>query len=198
MSQHTGDAAWYDDVRVLWAGWREFFPAADQTPAERLNALVRLVAYATAAVFVYNREVRTLVLGACVVAVVSFAFSHRARPLERPPAPAPAGPLSTAAPPARPPACTPPTKDNPFANVLLTDLSKGPRAPACDYEAVKDDVRRHFNDGLFRNSDDIYERENSQHAFYTMPVTTGVPDTGAFANFLYGGMKSCKEDAAAC
>lgn len=185
-----GDKIWYEDVRVLPARWREFFPNAEQTAEERVNALVRLVAYATLAVFVYNREVRTLVLGAGVVAVVSVAFGHRGKeayPVPQPPLVAKAAASG----------CTPPTRDNPFANVLLTELGK-PRAPACAYDDVKSSVKSHFNTGLLRNVTDVYEAENSQRQFYSMPVTTTIPDTGAFANFLFGDMRSCKQNPAHC
>lgn len=187
-----GDTIWYEDVRVLAERWKEFFPTPDQTPEERVNALVRLVLYATAAAYVYNRQTRTLVMGAGVVAVLSFAHGHRRQ--ERYPA---LGPVAPQAASAGGSSCTPPSKDNPFANALVTDLGK-PRAPACAYDAVKDTVKQHFNDGLFRNASDIYEKENSQHQFYTMPVSNGIPDTGGFANFLYGGMKSCKEKQEHC
>ena len=190
MSTTPGDKIWYEDVRVLFSRWAEFFPTASQTAEERVNALCRLVIYATLAAYVYNRETRTLVMGAGVVAVVSFAFGHGRH--ERYPAPVDKGPARPAA------GCTPPTKDNPFANYLVSDASRPDRAPACEYQAVKDKVREHFNNGLFRNATDIYETENSQHQFYTMPVTTGIPDTGAFANFLYSGMKTCKENQANC
>ena len=82
--------------------------------------------------------------------------------------------------------------------MLLTDLGKPDKPPACAYDTVRDEVRDNFNAGLFRNATDVYERENSQYQYYTMPVTTGIPDTTAFRNFLYGGMRSCKQDAAAC
>lgn len=181
----AGDKIWYEDVRILTARWREFFPAPHHTSAEKVNALVRLVLYVALATFVYNREVRTLVLGGGVIAVLSFAFGHRTTERLTPEAPLPTT------------ECTKPTRDNPFANVLLTDLGK-PRAPACAYDSVKDELRAHFNDGLIRNATDVYEKENSQHQYYTMPVTTTIPDTHAFANFLYGGMKSCKENAEHC
>lgn len=186
----AGDKIWYEDVRVLVERWAEFFPNATQTPEERVNALVRLIVYATVAAYVYNRQTRTLVMGAGVVAVVSFAFSQRPREHY------PMAPVVEAT--APPKTCTPPSKDNPFANVLLTDLGKPSRPPACSHDAVKDTVKKHFNDGLIRNATDVYERENSQFQYYTMPVTTTIPDTDAFRNFLYGGMKSCKENAAHC
>ena len=186
-----GDKIWYEDVRVLPARWREFFPNAQQTSEERVNALVRLVIYASLAVFAYNREMRTLVLGAGVVAVVSVAFGHRRR--EAYPVPQP--PL-VAKEPSK--GCTPPTRDNPFANVLLTELGK-PRGPACAYDAVKGEIKAHFNTGLLRNATDVYEAENSQRQFHSMPVTTTIPDTAAFANFLYGDMnKICKQSPAHC
>ena len=184
------DKIWYEDVQVLPRRWKEFFPTSDQSSEERVNALVRMVVYATLAAFAYNRQPRTLVLGAAVVAVVSVAFGQR-RSEAYPSKPADVAPHTAAG------ACTPPTKDNPFANVLLTDLGKV-RAPACAYDSVKDAIRTNFNDGLIRNATDVYERENSQRQYYTMPVTTNIPDTGAFANFLYGGMKSCKDTPAHC
>lgn len=189
----SADKIWYDDVQVLWRRWKEFFPSAQHTPAERVNALVRLILYATLAIYVYNRQARTLVVGAGAVAVVSFAFgqriSHESYPA-KPSQPLVAGGATGS--------CTPPTKDNPFANVLLTDLKDAQRPPACPYDAVKQDITKHFNAGLFRNAADVYETENSQRQYYTMPVTTTIPDTGSFANFLYGGMTNCKEDARFC
>lgn len=186
----VGDNVWYEDVGVLLSRWSEFYPRPDHTAEERVNALVRLTLYATLAAWVYNRQPRTLVIGAGVIAVLSFAFSSRQESF-------PSGVAGRLLP-VTAGKCTPPTRDNPFANVLLTDLGKPSRPSACEYDAVKDDVKANFNAGLVRNATDIYERENSQHQFYTMPVTTTIPDTAAFANFLYGGMRSCKADAAAC
>lgn len=185
----SGDKIWYEDVAVLPRRWTEFFPAIDQSSAERVNALVRLIFYASLAVFAYNRQPRTLVFGAAVIAMVSFAFGSRQESFPT----KPSAPLVAAG----NAKCLKPTKDNPFANTLLTDLGKN-REPACQYDSVKDDIRKNFNEGLFTNSLDVYERENSQRQFYTMPVTTGIPDTAAFSQFLYGGMTSCKEDSKHC
>jgi hypothetical protein len=198
----TGDKIWYQDIPVLAKRWKEFFPTPQHTTAERTNALVRLVAYATAAAFVYNRQARTLVMGAGVVAVLSFVYGYQHRANHRRPGPDVDTNAATAktAPPSDPSdaGCTRPTRDNPFANILLTDLGKPSRAPACPYDAVKDSIRDNFNAGLFRDALDVYERGNSQRQFHTMPVTTTLPDTKAFSNFLYGDMKSCKENAIHC
>ena len=98
-------------------------------------------------------------------------------------------------------ACTLSTPDNPFANVLLTDLADRPnRPPACKYDDQKDLIRDNFNRGLVRNVYDVYEKENSQRQWMINPVTTSTPDTVAFAQFCYGnaGRKTCKEDPSKC
>lgn len=97
------------------------------------------------------------------------------------------------------PACTWSTPSNPFANVLLTEYRDNPdRPPACEYDAMKEDVRRNFNRGLIRSAGDVFERENSQRQYYTMPVTTTYPDSTSFAMFAYGTRESCKENPARC
>lgn len=97
------------------------------------------------------------------------------------------------------PQCTWSSPSNPFANVLLTEYNDNPdRPPACEYDAMKEDIRRNFNRGLIRSSYDVFERENSQRQYYSMPVTTTYPDTNAFAMFAYGTRESCKENPARC
>ena len=169
-----GDPLWLDDVHVLAARWQEFFPAAGQTPAERVNALVRLIAYASLAAFAWNRQARTLVVGGAVIAVVTLAARGRE------PYPWSAA-VSTSD--AAPDGCTRPTRDNPFANELVTDIGKN-RPAACPYDSVKGDVRERFNDGLFRDALDVYEVGNSQRQFYTMPTSGGIPDTAAWHDDL--------------
>jgi hypothetical protein len=67
-----------------------------------------------------------------------------------------------------------------------------------DEPGVAKQIRKNFNKGLFRNLDDVYEVENSQRQFVTMPVTTSAPDTIAFAEYLFGNKKTCKEDPSLC
>jgi hypothetical protein len=97
--------------------------------------------------------------------------------------------------------CSPSTADNPFSNATVGALlgDEG-RAPACSYDdpGVAKEMRKNFNKGLFRNLDDVYEKESSARQFYTMPVTTGAPDTIAFAEFLFGRKDTCKSNPALC
>jgi len=204
----AADRVWYKDVRVLTRRPREFFPCRDQSSAERLNSIVRLLLYCTLAVFLYRRQFKYLAFGLASVAAVSVA--HRGtglagRPDERRRGlltrePSTAGKRVGNVLRARP-RCTVSTPENPFANVLLSDLADNPgRPPACKYDEHKELIRTNFNRGLVRNVYDVYEKENSQRQFMTMPVTTTTPDTVAFAQFCYGnaGRKTCKEDPSKC
>ena len=85
--------------------------------------------------------------------------------------------------------CTRPTPQNPFMNLLLSDLKDDPSKPAaCDIEdhRVRNKMDEYFDRGLFRDVDDVFHRNTSERQFYTMPVTTAANDAGAFASWLYG------------
>jgi hypothetical protein len=189
------DVPWYDDVRVLSKRWKQFYPRASMSPAERTNAIVRLAAYITAALYLYSRNVKYIVFGAIAVAVVSFLHTN-----EPPLRPITFDALGGGAPPqaVRTASCKKSTPQNPFANFLVGDDPNSP--PACPYDQQKDDIRTNFNRGLFRDAADIYEKHNSQRQFMMMPVTTKIPDTKAFAEFLTGGPSrpTCKEDPTVC
>ncbi len=248
----ASDGAWYDDIHALTRRPHEFWPGLEQSPAERLNSVVRLAAYVTLGVSLYRRDARYFMVALVFIAVASVAFRHHDRqhiewriPFDKkrrpaaspskspsasrskspsaPPYPSPEGspahmthtPFSTPQisnhPIARMPpssflrpdhqSCTLSTPDNPFANMLIGDLANNPgRPPACKYDVHKDQIRENFNRGLVRNGYDLYEKENSQRQFMTMPVTTSAPDTIAFAHFCYGnaGRPTCKEDPSRC
>lgn len=90
--------------------------------------------------------------------------------------------------------CVLPTDDNPFMNVLLTD--KRTRKPACrtvKNKKIKKLVNDKFSNGLYKDINSVYDRENSQREFFTMPATTIPNNQGDFANWLYMTPKTCKE-----
>ena len=194
---------WYQNPRVLVTGWRGFFPSRDMSPTERVNSFVRLFLYVSIALSLYSRKPMYLVAGLAASSVVSLAYSSSSAAASNGDAayggePVGQRPRSVAAGPQR---CTRPTKENPFANMMLSDLADDPDRPgACAYDDVKDEIRDYFNDGLPRNITDVYGKENSQRQYMTMPVTRAVADTKAFAEFAYGslGIEGCKENPARC
>lgn len=84
--------------------------------------------------------------------------------------------------------CTRPTEENPFMNVLISDIKDNPTRPvACDVDdhLVKNKMEEYFEKNLYRDVDDIFHRDASDRQFYTMPVTTIPNDSGSFASWLY-------------
>lgn len=230
------DPVWYENVGILSQKYDEFFPTKSQSDEERLNSMVRLIAYASVAVYVINFNVKYLAFGLISVALLTFTYKYNKtyardtgmdaaadRPMERrgrsmtvrrgQPGERAYPTTKTVREPSyanlRPKdvrrarvQCSRPSADNPFSNMTVGELVRSPgRAPACSYDdaGVAEEMRRGFNRGLFRNLDDVYEVENSQRQFYTLPVTTSAPDTIAFAQFCYGTRgETCKETPWKC
>ena len=181
------DPVWYDDVSILFKRWSQFFPRASMSASERTNASVRLIVYVTVALYLYNRDGRGLLLGFVAAAIVSILHPrHGIDSID-----SYTDPSVVSVP------CKKSTPENPFGNFLLTDNPDDP--PGCDSETQQDLIRENFNRNLYRNTEDLWERQNSQRQFYTMP-TAKVPDTKAFGEFLSGGFSrpGCKEDPSVC
>ena len=83
--------------------------------------------------------------------------------------------------------CRMPTKDNPMMNLNINDYNNGSPPVACNADdvEVKDDMYVTFNHDLFRDVDELWERENNSRQFYTTP-NHGVPNNQVeFAKWLY-------------
>lgn len=108
-------------------------------------------------------------------------------------------------------------RTNPLGNVLLTDIGDEPdrkSAPPAFNPDVYDDINSSAKKAIQRLNPDIkninkqlfgdlwqnYEFENSaMRPFYSTANTKVTQDQGAFAQYLYGNMPSCKEgDGFAC
>lgn len=104
----------------------------------------------------------------------------------------------------------PPTSTNPFANVMINDYdynpNKKPAAPSSNptvnVEIMKQAKRLvdeanpdqpDISDKLFKDLGEHLSFEQSMRQFISMPSTTIPNDQGAFADFCYGDMISCKE-----
>jgi len=92
--------------------------------------------------------------------------------------------------------CKLPTIDNPFGNVLLTDINDPNFKETCtsyNNNMVKRDIKNNFEDNLFMDVNDVYSKHNSQRQFYTMPVTDVCNDQDGFAKWCYLTPPTCKE-----
>lgn len=88
--------------------------------------------------------------------------------------------------------CTKPNIHNPFMNPNILDLNQRRACPITDRKTMEE-VEKIFDDTMFRNVDDIYDKNTGKRHFYTVPVTTVPNDQTKFGNWLYNIGKSCKE-----
>ncbi len=83
--------------------------------------------------------------------------------------------------------------NNPFSNPLVFD--KRTRSPACNVlqKGNQTKIENAFNKNTYRDASDIFNRNNGQRQFVTVPSTTYPNNQGLFANWLYGTPSTCKE-----
>lgn len=96
--------------------------------------------------------------------------------------------------------CKKPSVDNPFMNNNITEYGAGEVPAACNAndEDIKNNIVVNYNHQLFRDVDEIWERENSQRQFYTTPNTAVPNNQTEFAKWLYYIPSTCKENTANC
>lgn len=95
--------------------------------------------------------------------------------------------------------CSLPSTQNPFMNVLMNEYVQNPtRAQACDIsnKNIKKTTKKYFNKNLYRDVDDVFQKNASDRNYYTTPSTTIPNDMEAFAKFLFPLPKTCKEGSA--
>jgi hypothetical protein len=93
--------------------------------------------------------------------------------------------------------CRVPTPDNPFMNPSINDYNNGEVPAPCndDDENISDmipKISEAFNKDLYRDLSDLFDVQNSQRQFYTLPQ--GYPnDQQAFAEWCYKTKSICKD-----
>jgi hypothetical protein len=178
------DPFWKDNYSIVYDRRRliEFVPTSTMTINEKLNSLTRLAIYSGILLSLLYKEIVYLYIPV-VVMVMTFLL-WRNHP-QRGGQPEPLCPLEE------------PTKNNPFMNVLMTEYTDNPqRSPAADVEdpAIKAKMETYFLDGLYRDSNDIWDKNNSQRQFYTNPSTTIPNDVDSFMKWCFNTPYTCKDN----
>ena len=92
--------------------------------------------------------------------------------------------------------CKLPSVNNPFGNVLISDIGDPKFKKACssyDNNFIRREIKDDFEKNLFMDVNDVFSKKNSERQFYTMPVTDVCNDQTAFAKWCYLTPPSCKE-----
>lgn len=188
------DKLWYNDVSILYKDnkYLDFWPYYGQSYNQRINALCRFIIFCGIAISISNNNTNGII--GTLVLLIFVYFSIDKRKSEH---------------------CTNlqeyfesntkddgkcqlPTKDNPFSNYLIGDNID--RKQACPYGDVKTDIKDKFNEDLYKSVWDVFDKENSQRQFYTMPNTEVCNEQTKYAEWLYGNKfkKTCKTDYKTC
>ena len=73
------------------------------------------------------------------------------------------------------------------------DRARGPACSTLDNDELKEQVETNFSNNLFKDINDVFNRNHSERQYYTVPSTTFANEQGKFAQWLYGGPPTCKE-----
>lgn len=98
-----------------------------------------------------------------------------------------------------------PTTDNPYVNPSVADFNTEnllaediiPAASNADDEDIKNDMVLKFNEDIYRDIEDVFDKQNSQRQFYT--IAHNIPnDQEAFARWCYKFPTTCKTNQERC
>jgi hypothetical protein len=181
------DQFWGEDLKVLIDRERlnELFPSKTMTRNEKLNSITRLIVYISIALSMYNNNIKYMYITLIGMGAILFMVKNGNEIIEE---------FNET--------CQKPTKNNPFMNVLVSDYpgSSGvykEKDIACSSD-VKKSIETNFDDGLYKDTDNLFNKNNSQRQFYTNPSTTIPNDQDSFSKWLYKSTESCKEDTINC
>jgi len=216
---------WSENPNVLLQSKHimEFFPVAEMSYAQRLNAITRTVLVMTIIAFLYSQSLRTLIIGGITIGAIYMLYYYHEREQEiRKGKKADniegfnnstvVGDLfrNKGADIDNTDVFEEPSASNPFGNVLVTDYDynpdKKPAPPASNNVVGKDILSKAkqlvsdanpdhpgIADKLFDDMGSELMFEQSLRPFASNPSTTIPNDQAGFAEFCYGSMISCKE-----
>ena len=92
-----------------------------------------------------------------------------------------------------------PSIDNPMMNQNVFELYDDKKAvPTYNNPGVKRVVEETLDSQIFKDSNDLFNRRNSQRQWYTMPNTEAMNKQTEFAKWCYNTGPTCKEDTIKC
>lgn len=182
------DKFWFEDPSILINTDRlkEILPIQDMNDIEKLNALMRLSIFLSFILFLYSSNYLYLYIIIITGVITYIIYTSQKKELTQE-----NYNVNN---------LTKPTENNPFMNYnIFGGNTKQPKAiKSYNNNEVKEDIKKHFNNKLYRDVSDLYGKNNSQRQYYTMPCTEVVNDQTKFAKWLYQTDETCKEKGVKC
>lgn len=196
------DPFWLDEPSILFQSDRvsQFFPTYEMTFLEKLNAITRLAIYLGIALYIVSSNYNWLYLAFLVPVFTIFMYKTQRENIETYFNNYDSLENSINENELLTPETVKPTVNNPFMNInLITDdRTRTPATPSWNDDSVMKDIEDKFNYNLYRDTGDLYGKNNSQREFYTAPCTTIPNNQTQFAKWLYQTGPTCKEKTIYC
>lgn len=179
-------AFWTLDPFTLFDADNRFdvFPNVENTEAENLNCLSRLVVWSALGLLLYTANAYALLFALAFLAVIAgvFEFSVREK-LEIP--------------------FAEPTLQNPYMNPLYGEAphAEAPKWSDPAFKEVFDRATAYASYNVYRDQGDLYNKNDPNRSFYTIASTTTPYDEDlSFRKFLQltPNKESCKQDPRTC
>ena len=196
------DVLWYHNTSILYKNkrWLEFWPTNTQTYEEKINAISRFVIISGIVISINNQNTVGIV-GALLLLLLMYVVIDKSN-LSRKMDIIHYGNPYRGREYVKMKGCKKPTQYNPFRNHIFGDTvsKEEENASACDYDDVKEDIKHKFNNDIYKSVWDVFDKENSQRQFYSMPNTKIVNEQTEYAEWLYGkkNKKTCKSNFEVC
>lgn len=191
------DEIWYNNISNLFEVDKlmNFFPNQEMSLEEKLNSALRFTLYFSVIVYLVNRTFYVFYLVLIMAGITYIVYSaNQKENFFNEDDEYLTSSLNNRTKLGR---CSVPQKTNPFMNVLMNDYVHNPKRPeACNVSKpiVEKKVKQYFENDLYMNIDDVFNKNSSYRQFYTTPSTTIPNDQEGFAKWLYFSEdKTCKE-----
>ncbi len=197
------DAFWLENWKVLFNTQRldEFFPNNKMSLSEQLNSVVRLTIYLGLLLMAYTKNYKFLYIPIITALFTYIIWFYSKKNIENFNF---IEDINNSLFNKNDKRIVKPTQDNPFMNVQMDDYLYNPDREAIsklnnyNNDELNKEIDVAFNYNLYRDVDDVFNKQNSQREFYTMPSTTIPNKQGDLANWLYNVPPTCKENGLMC
>lgn len=190
------ETIWFKDVKNLINEhtYDKFFPSASMTYTEKLNSIMRLSLYFAVILLVINKDANVLFVPLLAAIFTYMLYNGNVKKLKDEEDFLTEMNMQKDVHTSE--LCHKPSENNPFMNILMSDYSQNPRrAKACNISQspVKKMTQKYFNNNLYRDVGDVFQKNASDRNYYTMPSTEIPNAQDQFLKFAYNIDQTCKE-----
>jgi hypothetical protein len=177
---------WVKDPAVLFTSenWSKFVPLQGMTTAESLNSVVRFSVYFALMLFLANGSTAYMLTVPIVMVftVVLYNLFPNGKTLE---------PFTESM--TQKKSYTMPSQNNPFMNVLLTDIGDNPNredAAPTNRRDVKAEIYKNFQktSDIYMDTSDLFDQTQAMRTFLTMQSARVPEDLDGFKKWLAKGL----------